>query len=608
VDFTVEVERSLRVLDGAIAIFSAVEGVEPQSETVWRQADRYRVPRIAYVNKMDRVGADFLRVVEEMKEKLYTNPVVIQLPVGVEDSFVGVVDLIEEKAYIYDSDILGARYRVTEIPEELRDNAAEYREKMLEQIAESDDEFMERYLEGKDITPNYIRQILRRATISLKLVPVLCGSSFRNKGVQPLLDAVVYYLPSPADLPPVKGMHPRTGKEEERRPSDDEPFSALVFKIMTDPHMGQLVFFRIYSGKVRSGTYVYNASKNIKERLSRLLLMHANKREDINEANAGDIVAAIGFKNATTGDTLCDPAHPIIFESMQFPEPVISVAIEPKTKADHDRLSMALQKLALEDPTFRVKVDEETGQTIISGMGELHLEIIVDRLRREFNVQANVGKPQVAYKETITVVAEGEGKYIKQTGGRGQYGHVKLILEPLETGKGFEFVDEIKGGVIPKEFIPAIEAGVKEAMTVGVLLGYPMTDIRVRVVDGSYHEVDSSDLAFKIAASLAFRQAAERAKPIILEPIMKLEITVPDEYLGEVISDLNARRGKVESLEMKAGLRIVRAFVPLAEMFGYATSLRSITQGRGNYSMHFYRYEPTPEDVMQNLKLRYALV
>ncbi len=608
VDFTVEVERSLRVLDGAIAIFSAVEGVEPQSETVWRQADRYRVPRIAYVNKMDRVGADFLRVVEEMRTKLYANPIVIQLPVGVEDTFVGVVDLIEEKAYIYDSDELGARYSIREIPEDLKDKAAEMREKMLEQLAEVDDEFMEAYLEGKEITPDYIRKVLRKATIGLKAVPVLCGSSFRNKGVQPLLDAVVYYLPSPADLPPVKGINPRTGKEEERRPSDDEPFSALVFKIMTDPHMGQLVFFRIYSGKIRSGTYVYNASKDLKERLQRLLLMHANKREDIDEANAGDIVAAIGFRVATTGDTLCDPAHPIVFESMQFPEPVVSVAIEPKTKADHDKLSNALKKLAIEDPTFRVRVDEETGQTVISGMGELHLEIIVDRLRREFKVQANVGKPQVAYKETITVPAEAEGKYIKQTGGRGQYGHVKLILEPLEAGKGFEFVDEIKGGVIPKEFIPAVEAGVKEAMSVGVVLGYPMTDIRVRLVDGSYHEVDSSELAFKIAASIAFRNAAEKAKPIILEPIMKLEITVPEEYLGEVISDLNARRGRIEGLEMKAGLRIIKALVPLAEMFGYATSLRSITQGRANYTMHFYRYEPTPEDVMENLKLRYALV
>jgi len=608
VDFTIEVERSLRVLDGAVAIFSAVEGVEPQSETVWRQADKYRVPRIAYINKMDRVGADFFRVVEEMEEKLSSTAVPIQIPVGVEESFVGVVDLVEEKAYIYDSDLLGAKYRITEIPEELREEAAHWREFLLETLAETDEEFMDVYVEGGKVTPDFIRAAIRRKTLSFEIVPVLCGSSFKNKGVQPLLDAIVYYLPSPADLPPVKGLNPKTGKEEERYPSDDEPFSAVVFKIMTDPHMGQLVFFRIYSGTVEIGQTVYNSNKDKRERISKLLLMHANRREEIKIANAGDIVASLGLRSATTGDTLCDMKHPIQFEQMKFPEPVVSVAIEPKTKVEHEKLAKALEKLTVEDPTFRVKISEDTGQTIIAGMGELHLEIIVDRLRREFKVNANVGKPQVAYKETITQTAEAEGKYIKQTGGRGQYGHVKIVVEP-NPGGGFEFINEIKGGVIPQEFIPSVEVGVKEAMTVGVLMGYPMIDVKVRLVDGSFHEVDSSDLAFKIAGSLAFKKAAERAKPILLEPIMKIEIVTPEAYLGDIISDLNARRGRVEGLEeITSSIKAIKGYVPLAETFGYATALRSLSQGRATYSMQFYRYEPIPPDVLEGLKRGYALL
>ncbi|MCD6453897.1 MAG: elongation factor G [Candidatus Aminicenantes bacterium] len=608
VDFTIEVERSLRVLDGAVAIFSAVEGVEPQSETVWRQADKYRVPRIAYINKMDRVGADFFRVVEEMEEKLSSTAVPIQIPVGVEESFVGVVDLVEEKAYIYDSDLLGAKYRITEIPEELREEAAHWREFLLETLAETDEEFMDVYVEGGKVTPDFIRAAIRRKTLSFEIVPVLCGSSFKNKGVQPLLDAIVYYLPSPADLPPVKGLNPKTGKEEERYPSDDEPFSAVVFKIMTDPHMGQLVFFRIYSGTVEIGQTVYNSNKDKRERISKLLLMHANRREEIKIANAGDIVASLGLRSATTGDTLCDMKHPIQFEQMKFPEPVVSVAIEPKTKVEHEKLAKALEKLTVEDPTFRVKISEDTGQTIIAGMGELHLEIIVDRLRREFKVNANVGKPQVAYKETITQTAEAEGKYIKQTGGRGQYGHVKIVVEP-NPGGGFEFINEIKGGVIPQEFIPSVEVGVKEAMTVGVLIGYPMIDVKVRLVDGSFHEVDSSDLAFKIAGSLAFKKAAERAKPILLEPIMKIEIVTPEAYLGDIISDLNARRGRVEGLEeITSSIKAIKGYVPLAETFGYATALRSLSQGRATYSMQFYRYEPIPPDVLEGLKRGYALL
>lgn len=608
VDFTIEVERSLRVLDGAVAIFSGVEGVEPQSETVWRQADKYRVPRIAYINKMDRVGADFFRVVDEMEEKLSSTAVPIQIPVGVEDNFVGVVDLVEEKTYIYDSDLLGAKYRVTEIPEELREEAAHWRELLLETLAEIDEEFMDVYVDGGNITPDFIRGAIRRKTLSFEIVPVLCGSSFKNKGVQPLLDAIVYYLPSPADLPPVKGINPKNGREELRAPSDDEPFSAVVFKIMTDPHMGQLVFFRIYSGTVSAAQTVYNSNKNKRERVSKLLLMHANRREEIKIANAGDIVAALGLRSATTGDTLCDMKHPIQFEQMEFPEPVVSVAIEPKSKIEHEKLANALNKLTIEDPTFKVKISEETGQTIISGMGELHLEIIVDRLRREFKVNANVGKPQVAYKETITDSAEAEGKYIKQTGGRGQYGHVKIVVEP-NSGKGFEFVSEIKGGVIPQEFIPSVEVGIKEAMTVGVLMGYPMIDIKVRLVDGSYHEVDSSDLAFKIASSIAFKKAAERAKPILLEPIMKIEIITPEAYLGDIISDLNARRGRVEGIEeVTSSIKAIKGIVPLSETFGYATALRSLSQGRATYSMHFYRYEPIPPDVLEGLKRGYALL
>ncbi len=606
VDFTVEVERSLRVLDGAVAIFSAVEGVEPQSETVWRQADKYRVPRIAYVNKMDRVGADFFRVVEEMEERLSSTAVPIQIPVGVEDNFIGVVDLVECKAYIYDSDLLGARYRVSEVPDELKEEAEHWREYMLETLAETDEEFMEAYTEGHEITPDFIRAALRRKTLSFEIVPVLCGSSFKNKGVQPLLDAIVYYLPSPADLPPVEGVNPKTGRTEKRYPRDEDPFSAVVFKIMSDPHMGQLVFFRIYSGTVSVGQTVYNSNKNKRERISKLLLMHANKREEIKIANAGDIVAALGPREATTGDTLCDQKHPIVFETMEFPEPVVSVAIEPKTKVEHQKLAQALKKLTIEDPTFRVKVSEETGQTIISGMGELHLEIIVDRLRREFKVHANVGKPQVAYKETITARAEAEGKYIKQTGGRGQYGHVKIEVEPNPEG-GFEFETRIKGGVIPKEFFPAIEEGIKEAMNVGVLMGYPVIDVKVTLVDGSYHEVDSSDIAYKIASSQAFKKAMQRARPILLEPIMKIEIISPETYLGDIISDLNARRGKVEGVEeITSSIRAIKGFVPLSETFGYATRLRSLTQGRATYSLHFYKYEPLPPEVMEEMMAGYA--
>ncbi len=606
VDFTIEVERSLRVLDGAVVIFSGVEGVEPQSETVWRQADKYRVPRIGYINKMDRVGADFFRVVKEMEKNLSSTAVPIQIPIGVEENFAGIIDIIDEEAYIYDSDLLGAKYRITDVPKELKEDSEHWREYLLETLAEMDEEFMESYIEGKKVSPDFIRAAIRRKTLSFEFVPVLCGSSFKNKGVQPLLDAIIYYLPSPADLPPVKGIHPKTLKEETRAPSEDEPFSAVIFKIATDPHMGQLVFFRTYSGKVSAGQMVYNSNKRKRERISKLLLMHANKREEIKVAVAGDILAALGLKEVTTGDTICNEAHQIMFETMKFPEPVVSVAIEPRSKGEHEKLSNALRKLTIEDPTFRVKQSEDTGQTIISGMGELHLEIIVERLKREFNVKANVGKPQVAYKETITASGEAEGKYIKQTGGKGQYGHVRLIVEPLKTG-GFEFANKIKYGVIPQEFIPPIEKGVKEAMTIGVLMGYPMIDIRVTLIDGSYHEVDSSELAFKIAGAMAFRKAAEKAKPILLEPIMSIEIITPETYFGDIISDLNSRRGRIEGVEeITSSFKVVKGFVPLLETFGYATVLRSLSQGRATYSMHFYKYEPLPLEIMERLKGGYA--
>ncbi len=597
VDFTIEVERSLRVLDGAIAVFCAVGGVEPQSETVWRQADKYHVPRIAFVNKMDRTGADFDRVISMMVERLGANPIPVQLPVGSEDKFKGVIDLIIKRAFYFDQEVQGARVIEDEIPAELREKVEEYRVIMLEKIADSDDVFMEKYIENENISEKEIREALRRVTINLKGIPVLCGAAFRNIGVQPLLDAVVYYLPSPVDIPPVKGENPDTGETEERPAKDDAPVSALAFKIMTDPYVGQLTYIRVYSGHIKTGMSLLNPRKGKKERIGRLLKMHADKREEINELYAGDIAAVLGLKNTTTGDTLCDEKHPIVLESLSFPEPVISLAVESKTKADQDKLSLALQKLSVEDPSFRVRYNEETGQTIISGMGELHLEIIVDRLLREFNVQANVGKPQVAYKESISKKVVSEGKYIRQTGGRGQYGHVILEIEPLPRGKGFEFEDRIKGGVIPSEFIPAVEKGVIEAMEEGVVGGYPVVDVKVAVVDGSYHEVDSSEIAFKIAASQAFRDGVMKAEPYILEPVMEVEVVVPEQYMGDVIGDLNSRRGKIESTTRRGNAQVIKAVVPLSEMFGYATVLRSLTQGRGTYTMQFYRYEPVPDNI-----------
>ncbi len=603
VDFTVEVERSLRVLDGAIAVFCSVGGVEPQSETVWRQADRYGVPRIAYINKMDRVGADFFRGLDMIRERLGANPVAIQLPIGVEDSFRGIVDLITQKAIIYTDD-LGTHTEAAEIPADMKEQAVEYREKMVEAIAETDDVLMEKYLEGQEIGADELKAGLRRATLAVKIVPVLCGSSFKNKGVQPLLDAVVDYLPAPTDLPPTRGTDPQSGAEVIRGVSDGEPFSALAFKIMADPYVGKLAFFRVYSGTLTAGSYVYNSTKQRKERIGRILQMHANHREDINEVSTGDIAAAVGLKDTTTGDTLCDEKKPIVLESMQFPEPVIYIAIEPKTKADQDKLGLSLARLAEEDPTFRVKTDEETGQTIIGGMGELHLEIIVDRLLREFKVEANVGRPQVAYRETIRSTVKSEGKFIRQSGGRGQYGHVWLLLEPLEPGAGFEFVNKIVGGVVPREYIPAVEAGVKEAMTSGALAGYPVVDLRATIYDGSYHDVDSSEMAFKIAGSMGFKNAAGKAGAVLLEPVMKVEVTVNDEYMGDVIGDLNSRRGRIEEMEPRNGAQVIHAHVPLAEMFGYATDLRSRTQGRGVYSMQFSHYAQTPDNIAEGIIAR----
>ncbi|MDN5325385.1 MAG: elongation factor [Moorella sp. (in: firmicutes)] len=600
VDFTVEVERSLRVLDGAVAVFCSVGGVEPQSETVWRQADKYGVPRIAYINKMDRVGADFFRGVRMIAERLGANPVPIQLPIGAEDSFQGMVDLINMKA-IYYTDELGTTLDEEPIPAEMEDLVQEYREKLLEAVAESDEELMIKYLEGEELTPEEIKAGIRKATIAVKMVPVLCGSSFKNKGVQPLLDAIVDFLPAPTDVPAIQGVDPETGDEDQRHSSDNEPFAALAFKIMADPYVGKLTFFRVYSGTLKSGSYVYNSTKGRRERIGRILRMHANHREEIDEAYAGDIAAAVGLKETTTGDTLCDEQHPIVLEAMEFPEPVISVAIEPKTKADQEKMSIALQKLAEEDPTFRMYTDQETGQTIISGMGELHLEIIVDRLLREFKVGAKVGRPQVAYKETIRRPVKAEGKFIRQTGGHGQYGHVIIEIEPQEPGKGYEFVNKIVGGVIPKEYIPAVDAGIQEAMANGVLAGYPVVDVRATLVDGSYHEVDSSEMAFKIAGSLAFKDAAKKAQPVLLEPVMRVEVVVPDEYMGDVIGDLNSRRGRVEGMEPRAGAQVIRAHVPLAEMFGYATDLRSRTQGRGTYVMQFDHYEEVPKNIAEEI-------
>ena len=601
VDFTIEVERSLRVLDGAIAVFCSVGGVEPQTETVWRQADKYGVPRIAYINKMDRVGADFFRVVKMIEDRLGARPLVIQLPVGSEDSFQGVVDLVRMKAILWDNENLGASFRVDAIPAELREQADEYRETMLETLADCDDGIMAAYLQGEEISSERLVQAIRTAGLNLQLVPVLCGAAFRNKGVQTLLDAVIDYLPSPLDVPPIRGTDPDSGDEAVRVTSDEAPFSALAFKIMADPFVGSLTFFRVYSGTRKSGAFVYNASTGRRERLGRILKMHANKREEIDEVCAGDIAAAVGLRSAKTGDTLCDENNPILLESIEFPEPVIAIAIEPKSRDDQEKLASSLQKLAKEDPSFRVTVDQETGQTLISGMGELHLEVIVDRLLREFKVDANVGKPQVAYKETVRRTVEQEGRFVRQSGGRGQFGHVYLRLEPQPTGRGFEFVSAIKGGVIPQEYVPAVENGVVQATTNGGLVGYPVVDVKVTLLDGSYHEVDSSEMAFTIAASMAFKEALRKAAPVLLEPVMDVEVVVPEEFMGDVIGDISSRRGKVLGMTSKAGAQVVESRVPLSQMFGYATDLRSKTQGRATYTMQFSRYEEVPETVKEDM-------
>jgi elongation factor G len=602
VDFTAEVERSLRVLDGAVAVFDAVAGVQPQSETVWRQADKYSVPRICFINKMDRVGADFFHSIDTIVARLKCKPVAIQLPVGAEDQFKGVVDLVEMKAMLWRDETLGSEYDTVDIPGDLVEQAKEYREKMIEAVAEHDDRLFGKFIEGQAISNDEIRAGIRRATIALKVFPVICGSAFKNKGVQTMLDAVVDYLPSPLDVPPIEGVdidHPE--KTLVRHASDSEPFSALIFKIMTDPYVGQLAFFRVYSGTLKSGDSVYNVAKARKERIGRLLRMHANKREEIQEILAGDISAAVGLRTVSTGDTICDDEHPIILERIDFPMPVIQLAVEPKTKADQEKLGMAIQKLAQEDPTFRVNTDPETGQTILSGMGELHLEIIVDRMMREFGVGANVGKPQVAYRETIRKSAEAEGRHIKQTGGHGQYGHVKIRVEPLPAGGGFEFVNEITGGRVPREYINPTEVGIKEALEGGVLAGYPMSDLKVTLYDGSYHDVDSSEMAFKIAGSMAIKEAARKARPVLLEPIMAVEVVVPEEYMGDVIGDLNSRRGRIEGMELRGTTQIIKSVVPLSEMFGYATELRSRTQGRGSFTMHFGKYEEVPGGIAEEI-------
>jgi elongation factor G len=603
VDFTAEVERSLRVLDGAVAVFDGVHGVEPQSETVWRQADKYGVPRICFVNKMDRVGADFEHALETIHQRLSAPAVPVQLPLGSEDSFRGVIDLLRMKAIVYRDESLGAESVEQEIPAELQEQARAGHDRMVERIVENDDALLHKYMEGQAISGDELRASLRRSTIAMKLFPVLCGSAFKNKGVQPLLDAVVDYLPSPADIAPVTGINEKG--EEVARPADDKaPFAALVFKIMTDPFVGQLAFIRVYSGALESGDTVWNSTKQKRERIGRLLKMHANKREEIQEVYAGDIAACVGLKTVTTGDTVCDEKDPVVLENIEFPNPVISVAVEPKTKGDQEKMSMALGRLAQEDPTFKVHTDHETGQTIISGMGELHLEIIVDRMMREFNVQANVGKPQVAYRETIRRKAEAEGKYIRQTGGRGQYGHVKITIEPQQPGQGFEFENDIVGGAIPREYIPAVEHGIVEAMEGGVLAGYPVQDVKVSLYDGSYHEVDSSEIAFKIAGSMAFKEAARRASPVLLEPMMKVEVVVPEEYMGDIIGDLTSRRGRIEGMEPRAGSQVIRSMVPLSEMFGYATEMRSRTQGRASFTMHFAHYEEVPKSVAEEVMAR----
>ncbi|MEJ5298184.1 MAG: elongation factor G [Armatimonadota bacterium] len=605
VDFTVEVERSLRVLDGAVAVFSAVEGVQPQSETVWRQANRYNVPRICFVNKMDRVGADFFKVVQRIRERLGSNAVPVQLPIGQESDFVGIVDLVKMNAVIYGDD-LGVKMETVEIPAEMRDQAEEWREKLYESLAEVDDHLLERYLEGHPASEEELVAAVRQATIRGTAVPVLCGTAFKNKGVQLLMDAIVDFLPSPVDIGPVSGVHPRTGETITREPSDSAPFAALAFKVMSDPYVGRLTFFRVYSGTLDKGAQVYNASREKRERIGRILRMHANHREDVDKVYAGDIVAAVGLNEAGTGDTLCDANNPILLESITFPEPVISVAIEPKTKADQEKMGVALQRLSAEDPTFRTYTDEETGQTIIAGMGELHLEIIIDRLFREFKVEANHGRPQVAYREAITKPARAEGRFVRQTGGRGQYGHVVLEVEPLEPGQGFVFENAIVGGVVPKEYIPAVEAGVREALDTGALAGYPIVDIKVRLVDGSYHEVDSSEMAFKIAGSMGLKECVRQAAPVIKEPVMSVEVITPEENLGDVIGDLNSRRGRIDGIEAgPANTQVIRAYVPLAEMFGYATTLRSMTQGRASYTMEPSHYEEVPKALASELLAKY---
>ena len=600
VDFTVEVERSLRVLDGSVAVFSAKDGVQTQSETVWRQADHYHVPRIAFINKMDTIGADFLHAVKTMEVRLRANALAMQLPIGKQDTFTGIVDLLERKAEVYLSDD-GTKFEIRDIPDDMKDIVEEYREKIVEKAAEGDDALMEKYLEGEELSIDEIKASIRKQVLDCTLFPVFCGSAYKNKGIQMLLDAVLDYLPAPTDVPPIKGTDPKTGEEMVRRSSDDEPMAALAFKIMADPYVGKLAFFRVYSGILEQGTYVLNTTKGKKERVGRILQMHANNRKEIERAYSGDIAAAVGFKDVTTGDTLCAETNPIILEKMEFPTPVISVAVEPKTKADQEKMGTALQRLAEEDPTFKVHTDPETNQTIISGMGELHLDIIVDRMRREFNVECTVGKPQVAYRETIRKSVEAEGKFIRQTGGHGQYGHCWLRLEPMEAGKGFEFANEVVGGVIPKEFINPIQAGVEAAMEDGVVAGYPMVDIKVTVYDGSYHDVDSSEMAFKVAGSMAFKDGAKKADAVLLEPYMSVEVDVPEEYMGDVIGGLNSRRGRIEGMESENGESRIKGFVPLSEMFGYATGLRSSTQGRGTFTMTFDHYEEVPKAISQQI-------
>jgi len=604
VDFTAEVERSLRVLDGACAVFDAVHGVEPQSETVWRQADKYAVPRICFINKMDKMGADFEHAIDTIRKRLNARPVAIQLPIGQEDKFKGVIDLFQMKAVVWNDETLGAEYQLGEIPPELQKKANAFHNQMVETIVENDDDLLHKYMEGEAITPEELKASLRKSVIAMKLFPVICGTAFKNKGVQPLLDAVVDFLPSPIDIPPVKAINPDNNETVERKADDKAPFSALAFKIMTDPFVGQLAFIRVYSGHVKQGDSVYNTGKRRSERIGRLLKMHANKREEISEIYAGDICACVGLRNVTTGDTICDEKHPVLLESIEFPAPVISVAVEPKTKGDQEKMGVALSKLAQEDPTFKVHTDPDSGQTIISGMGELHLEIIVDRMMREFSVEANVGKPQVAYRETIRKPSEAEGKYIRQTGGRGQYGHVKIRLDPQQPGAGYEFVNDIVGGVVPKEYIKPVDQGIREAMEGGVLAGYEMVDVKATLYDGSYHEVDSNEMAFKIAGSMAFKEAARRASPVLLEPVMAVEVVVPEEYMGDIIGDLNSRRGRIEGMEHRAGSQVIKAIVPLAEMFGYATHMRSSTQGRATYSMHFARYEEAPRSVAEEIIAR----